>query len=47
MRKFKYEPELFPRLVKEGKLFASRQDAKYFWDVGTFDSYMKAEVGQL
>ena len=45
LRKFKYEPELFPRLVTEGILFASRQDAKYFWDVGTFDSYMKAEVG--
>ena len=47
LRKFRYETELFPRLAKEGKLQSSKQTVKYFWDVGTFESYMKAEVGRL
>ena len=47
LRKFRYETELFPRLVKERRLQSSKQSAKYFWDVGTFESYMKAEMGRL
>ena len=47
LRRFRYESELFPKLVKEGKLRASKQIAKYFWDVGTLDSYLKAETARL
>lgn len=41
--KFKYEPVLFPRLAEEGLLRASWQKPKYFWDVGTMESYLQAE----
>lgn len=42
-RKFKLENELFPKLSKEGKLFGSISEIKYWWDVGTMDSYLKTE----
>lgn len=41
-RRFKTELELFPRLVKESKLFASVQRPTYYWDVGTPESYREA-----
>lgn len=43
LRKFKYEPELYPRLASEGVLYASDQKPSYFWDIGTIDSYLEAE----
>ena len=46
LRKFKYESELFPKLVAGGELLASKQNVRYFWDVGVLDSYIKAEVGR-
>ena len=42
-RRFKLEDELFPRLSREGKLFGSISEVKYWWDVGTMDSYLKTE----
>ena len=42
-RKFKYEPVLLSRLAREGRLAVSMQTPKYFWDVGTMDSYLEAE----
>ena len=42
-RKFKLENELFPRLAKEGKLYGAVNKIKYWWDVGTMDSYLKTE----
>ena len=42
-RRFKLEAELFPRLVEEGKLKGHISNIKYWWDVGTIDSYLKAE----
>lgn len=42
-RKFKTELELFPRLVREQKLFAAKRPASYYWDVGTMESYLEAE----
>lgn len=42
-RKFKLELELFPRLAAERKLLGSKRDVDYWWDVGTFESYLKAE----
>ncbi len=42
-RKFRLETELFPRLVREGCLYAYKAQVGYWWDVGTLDSYMKAE----
>lgn len=41
--KFKLEDDLFPRLSREARLFGSVSDVKYWWDVGTMDSYLKAE----
>ena len=42
-RKFKIERELFPRLAHEHKLFGMKMDINYWWDVGTMQSYLKAE----
>lgn len=42
-RKFKLENELFPRLCKENKLFGVINKVKYWWDVGTMESYLKTE----
>jgi NDP-sugar pyrophosphorylase family protein len=42
-RKFKLEQELFPRLASEYKLYGSLCDLSYWWDVGTMESYLKAE----
>lgn len=42
-RKFKLENELFPRLAKERQLSGLVMDIGYWWDVGTIDSYLKAE----
>ena len=42
-RIFKLEQELFPRLAREYKLYASLCDLSYWWDVGTMESYLKAE----
>ena len=42
-RKFRLETELFPRLANEGQLFGHRADVAYWWDVGTLESYLKAE----
>ena len=42
-RKFKLELDLFPRLAGEGRLLGSKVDVGYWWDVGTIDSYLKAE----
>lgn len=41
--KSKLELNLFPRLAKEGKLFGAVKSLGYWWDVGTIDSYLKAE----
>lgn len=42
-RKFKLELELWPKLAQEGKLYGYVAHPKYFWDVGTMESYMLAE----
>lgn len=42
-RKFKLEDALFPRLAKEDQLSGLVMGIKYWWDVGTIDSYLKAE----
>lgn len=42
-RRFRLETELFPRLAKEGKLYGYPADVDYWWDVGTLESYLKAE----
>ncbi|MDS0256812.1 nucleotidyltransferase family protein [Thermoplasmatales archaeon AK] len=42
-RKFKLENELFPRLAKEGQLSGYAMNIGYWWDVGTIDSYLRAE----
>lgn len=42
-RKFKLETELFPRLTKEMRLYSHITELNYWWDVGTIDSYLKAE----
>ncbi len=42
-RKFKLETELFPLLSKQQMLYGSRMDINYWWDVGTVESYLKAE----
>lgn len=42
-RRFKLETELFPRLAKEGKLMGYISDINYWWDVGTIETYLKAE----
>ena len=42
-KKFKLEEYLFPRLVEEGKLYGHISKLNYWWDVGTHESYLKAE----
>ena len=42
-KKVRLEMELFPRLVKEGKIYGYVGNPKYFWDVGTHESYLHAE----
>ena len=42
-KKTRLEFELFPRLAKEKKLFGVISQLGYWWDVGTLDSYLKAE----
>lgn len=42
-RKFKLEDDLFPKLANEGTLYGKKMDIKYWWDVGTISSYLKAE----
>lgn len=42
-RKFRLETGLFPSLAREGTLFGHEADLGYWWDVGTLDSYLKAE----
>lgn len=42
-RRFKLENSLFPMLAKERELYGSITNVKYWWDVGTIDSYIKAE----
>lgn len=41
--RFKLENTLFPRLADEGELSGHIAKIKYWWDVGTMDSYLKAE----
>jgi NDP-sugar pyrophosphorylase family protein len=42
-RKFKLEVDLFPRLAEERRLRGSMVEPGYWWDVGTIDSYLRAE----
>lgn len=42
-KRFKLENSLFPRLATEGKLSGFVAEINYWWDVGTMDSYLKAE----
>ncbi len=42
-KRFKLETTLFPRLAEEGRLYGYVADIAYWWDVGTMDSYLKAE----
>ena len=42
-KKFKLENTIFPQLAKEHQLSGKVMDIKYWWDVGTIDSYLKAE----
>ena len=42
-RKFKLETELFPLLASEGKMYGYISKLDYWWDVGTIESYLKAE----
>ncbi len=42
-RRFKLENTLFPRLADEKKLSGYVANINYWWDVGTMDSYLKAE----
>lgn len=42
-RRFRLEDELFPTLAREGKLYACDARPTYWWDVGTIESYLKAE----
>ena len=42
-RKFKLENTLFPRLAMEHQLSGHVMEINYWWDVGTIDSYLKAE----
>lgn len=42
-KKFKLENVLFPRLAEEKKLSGFITDINYWWDVGTIESYLKAE----
>ena len=42
-RRFRLEEYLFPRLVKEEKLYGHVANLNYWWDVGTHESYLRAE----
>ena len=42
-KRFKLENTLFPRLVEEKELSGYVADINYWWDVGTIDSYIRAE----
>ena len=42
-RKFKLETELFPSLASKHMLYGMKMNIKYWWDVGTMQSYLKAE----
>jgi NDP-sugar pyrophosphorylase family protein len=42
-RRFRLETGLFPALAKEGTLFGHPAQLGYWWDVGTLESYLKAE----
>lgn len=42
-KKFKLEKELFPQLAMEKRLYGSLCKLSYWWDVGTMNSYLKAE----
>lgn len=42
-RKFKLEKDFFPLLSKQRLLYGVRMDVDYWWDVGTVESYLKAE----
>ena len=42
-KKFKLEKTLFPRLANERQLSGKVMDIGYWWDVGTIESYIKAE----
>lgn len=42
-RKFKIEYDLFPRLAQEHNLYGMKMNIKYWWDVGTMASYLRAE----
>jgi mannose-1-phosphate guanylyltransferase len=42
-RKFKLENTLFPQLASEHQLSGHVMGINYWWDVGTIDSYLKAE----
>lgn len=42
-KKFKLETDFFPRLSSEGRMYGFVTTPKYWWDVGTLDSYIKAE----
>ena len=41
--KFKLENTLFPKLAEEHQLSGHVMKINYWWDVGTIDSYLKAE----
>ena len=41
--KTRLELDLFPRLAKSRMLFGVVKPLGYWWDVGTLDSYLKAE----
>lgn len=42
-KKFKLENTLFPQLAREHQLSGHVMEINYWWDVGTLDSYLKAE----
>ena len=42
-KKFKLENTLFPQLAMEHQLSGHVMEINYWWDVGTLDSYLKAE----
>ena len=42
-RKFKLETDLFPVLAEEHLLYGCPMNISYWWDVGTIESYLRAE----
>lgn len=42
-RRFRLEDELFPTLASMGRLYACDAAPSFWWDVGTVESYLKAE----